>query len=195
MFLNLSVELNRDCQDQCTLAGECVSYNTGPPIDNKMACELSNSDHLQHPENLKPRRDWNYRGTKVWRPYNFLSSLFSLYYSIFLCQRWKDDTLELEPRNLLRCAVLSRVWLSWSCTDLQFRMNLVNCDSCLCKCSESPPSTRHHKKQQEETLNVCLATNLRHAQSRFPHPRGMQWTWTHPLGSCPKVDHILVIRR
>ncbi|XP_073248430.1 ficolin-1-like [Porites lutea] len=29
-----------------------------------MACELSNSDDLQHPENLKPRRDWNYRGTK-----------------------------------------------------------------------------------------------------------------------------------
>ncbi|XP_073247716.1 uncharacterized protein [Porites lutea] len=64
VFLNLSVELNRDCQDQCTLARDCVSYNTGPRIDNKMACELSNSDDLQHPENLKPRRDWNYRGTK-----------------------------------------------------------------------------------------------------------------------------------
>ena len=87
MFLNLSVELNQDCQDQCTLARECVSYNIGPPIDNKMACELSNSDHLQHPEDLKPRRDWNYRGTKVWHLYHIMSSLFSLYFSLFLCQR------------------------------------------------------------------------------------------------------------
>ena len=94
MFLNLSVELNRDCQDQCTLARDCVSYNTGPHIDNKMACELSNSDDLQHPENLKPRRDWNYRGTKVWHLYHFMSSLFSLYFSIFLCQTWEDNTLE-----------------------------------------------------------------------------------------------------
>ena len=26
-------------------------------INNKMACELSNSDHLQHPEDLKARKD------------------------------------------------------------------------------------------------------------------------------------------
>ena len=44
---------------------ECVSYNIGPMINNKMACELSNSDHLQHPEDLKPRKDWIYRGTQV----------------------------------------------------------------------------------------------------------------------------------
>ena len=66
VFSNHSVELNLDCQDQCALARECVSYNIGPKINNKMACELSNSDHLQHPEDLKPRKDWIYRGTKVW---------------------------------------------------------------------------------------------------------------------------------
>ena len=65
VFSNHSVELNLDCQDQCALARECVSYNIGPKINNKMACELSNSDHLQHPEDLKPRKDWIYRGTKV----------------------------------------------------------------------------------------------------------------------------------
>ena len=43
---NHSVELNLDCQDQCALARECVSYNIGPMINTKMACELSNSDHL-----------------------------------------------------------------------------------------------------------------------------------------------------
>ena len=62
---NHSVELNLDCQDQCALARECVSYNIGPMINNKMVCELSNSDHVQHPEDLKPRKDWFYRGTEV----------------------------------------------------------------------------------------------------------------------------------
>ena len=65
VFSNHSVELNLDCQDQCALARECVSYNIGPKINNKMACELSNSDDFQHPEDLKPRKDWIYRGTKV----------------------------------------------------------------------------------------------------------------------------------
>ena len=65
VFLNHSVELNLDCQDQCALARECVSYNIGPMINNKVACELSNSDHLQHPEDLQPRKDWFYRGTEV----------------------------------------------------------------------------------------------------------------------------------
>ena len=67
---NHSVELNLDCQDQCVLAKECVSYNIGPNINNKMACELGNSDHLQHPEDLKPRKDWIYRGTQVWLTIN-----------------------------------------------------------------------------------------------------------------------------
>ena len=65
VFSNHFVELNLDCQDQCALARECVSYNIGPKINNKMTCEVSNSDHFQHPENLKPRKGWMYRGTKV----------------------------------------------------------------------------------------------------------------------------------
>ena len=75
---NHSLELNLDCQDQCALARECVSYNIGPTINNKLTCELSNSDHLQHPEDLKPRKDWIYRGTQVGRTMaqaNFTNSL------------------------------------------------------------------------------------------------------------------------
>ena len=78
VFSNHSVELNLDCQDQCALARECVSYNIGPTINNKLTCELSNSDHLQHPEDLKPRKDWIYRGTQVGRSMaqpNFKNSL------------------------------------------------------------------------------------------------------------------------
>ena len=75
---NHSVELNLDCQDQCALARESVSYNIGPTISNKLTCELSNSDHLHHPEDLKPRKDWIYRGTQVGRSMaqpNFKNSL------------------------------------------------------------------------------------------------------------------------
>ena len=78
VILNHSVELNLDCQDQCALARECVSYNIGPTINNKLTCELCNSDHLQHPEDLKPRKDWIYRGTQVGRTMaqpNFKNSL------------------------------------------------------------------------------------------------------------------------
>ena len=78
VFSNHSVELNLDCQDQCALARECVSYNIGPTINNKLTCELCNSDHLQHPEDLKPRKDWIYRGTQVGRTMahpNFKNSL------------------------------------------------------------------------------------------------------------------------
>ena len=78
MVSNHSVELNLDCQVQCALARECVSYNMGSTINSKLVCELSNSDHLQHPEDLKPRKDWIYRGTQVGRTMaqpNFKNSL------------------------------------------------------------------------------------------------------------------------
>jgi len=42
-----------------------VSVNIGPLINNKVVCELSNSDHMQHPEDLKPRHGWTFRGTEV----------------------------------------------------------------------------------------------------------------------------------
>ena len=68
VFSNHSVELKLDSLDQCALARECVSCNTGPMINNKMACELSTSDHLQHPEDLNQRKGWFYRGTEETSP-------------------------------------------------------------------------------------------------------------------------------
>ena len=44
---------------------ECVSVNIGPVINDRVICELSNSDHWQHPEDLLKRRGWTYRGTEV----------------------------------------------------------------------------------------------------------------------------------
>ena len=42
-----------------------MSVNSGPPINDKVVCELSDSDHMQHPEDLKSRCGWIYRGTEV----------------------------------------------------------------------------------------------------------------------------------
>ena len=40
-----------------------MSVNIGPPVNDKVMCELSDSDHIQHPQHLKPRHGWIYRGT------------------------------------------------------------------------------------------------------------------------------------
>ena len=43
----------------------CVSINVGLPIDDKVICQLSASDHMRHPEDLKPQQGFTYRGTEV----------------------------------------------------------------------------------------------------------------------------------
>ena len=65
VFLNLSIGVHRQCEEQCLMESECVSINIGPTINDKVVCELSDSDHLHHPEDLKPRYGWIYRGTEV----------------------------------------------------------------------------------------------------------------------------------
>ena len=43
----------------------CVSVNIGPSTDEKFICELSDSDHMKHPEDLKKREGFLYIGTEV----------------------------------------------------------------------------------------------------------------------------------
>ncbi|KAL9951580.1 hypothetical protein ACROYT_G044264 [Oculina patagonica] len=40
-----------------------VSMNIGPPIKDTVTCQLSDSDHIQHPGDLKPLEGFRYRGT------------------------------------------------------------------------------------------------------------------------------------
>ena len=40
-----------------------MSVNIGPLVNDKVVCELSDSDHILHPQHLTPRRGWSYRGT------------------------------------------------------------------------------------------------------------------------------------
>ena len=65
VFLNLSIGIYTPCEHRCVMEKECVSVNIGPTINNKVVCELSDSDAIKHPGDLKQRNGWTYRGTEV----------------------------------------------------------------------------------------------------------------------------------
>ena len=65
MIKNLSIGIDASCKNLCTLESHCVSFNLGPPVKDRMVCELSNSDDTLHPEHLIPREGFVYRGTQV----------------------------------------------------------------------------------------------------------------------------------
>ena len=65
VFFNISFEAHISCEAECLHRKECVAINIGPTIKGIKVCELCNSDHLQHPNDLEPRRGWTYRGTQV----------------------------------------------------------------------------------------------------------------------------------
>ncbi len=53
------------CKDRCTMEDNCVSFNIGPPVENTVLCQLSERDHIQHPEDFQARQGFLYRGTQV----------------------------------------------------------------------------------------------------------------------------------
>ncbi|XP_078374485.1 uncharacterized protein LOC144658031 [Oculina patagonica] len=61
---NLSIAIYASCKHLCLLENHCVSFNLGPPIKDRIVCELSDSDSTKHPEDLKPREGFVYRGTE-----------------------------------------------------------------------------------------------------------------------------------
>ena len=65
VFENLTVEIHSPCENQCAIKSRCVSVNIGPIIEDEVTCELCDSDHFQHPQDLKNRPGWTYRGTEV----------------------------------------------------------------------------------------------------------------------------------
>ena len=67
MIKNLSLQLGtRDpCRGQCVMESRCLSINIGPPINDRAVCELSDSDHSLHPEDLKQRTGFTYTATEV----------------------------------------------------------------------------------------------------------------------------------
>ena len=55
------------CTNRCIMDPVCVSVNIGPPTDERFICELSDSDHMKHPEDLKKQEGFRYIGTEVKR--------------------------------------------------------------------------------------------------------------------------------
>lgn len=62
---NLSIGVHASCKNLCTIESQCVSISIGPPINGKMVCELSNSDHKMHSEDLETKEGYIYRATQV----------------------------------------------------------------------------------------------------------------------------------
>lgn len=67
MIKNISLHtgMRSSCIGRCSMESNCMSFNIGPPIDNHVICQLSDSDHTTHPEDLRPQEGFTYRATEV----------------------------------------------------------------------------------------------------------------------------------
>ena len=63
--LTLPQDVRNPCRSQCVMDSRCVSINIGLPINNKVICELSDSDLSLHPADLKARQGFTFIGTEV----------------------------------------------------------------------------------------------------------------------------------
>ena len=62
---NISVGSPDVCEIECYLDNRCLSYNYGDQGNVRHKCELSDSDHKQHPRDLQQRLGFSYGGTEV----------------------------------------------------------------------------------------------------------------------------------
>ena len=70
VVLSLAIEMHATCHHFCVMKmADCVSVNIGPPVNNKVVCELNDADAQQHPEDLKLAPGWTYRGIEVRNEY------------------------------------------------------------------------------------------------------------------------------
>ncbi|KAL9973368.1 hypothetical protein ACROYT_G019819 [Oculina patagonica] len=60
----VQVKTDDHCQIRCYREHQCLSYNLGPYQNYGHACELSNSDHIRHPDDLVPMPGYMYKGTE-----------------------------------------------------------------------------------------------------------------------------------
>ena len=63
--ISLSVGMRHTCKERCVMERTCVSFNVGPPVNNKVLCQLSDSDRSLHPTDFKRRPNFNYGDTEV----------------------------------------------------------------------------------------------------------------------------------
>ena len=65
LYVYVGPSVRSACTNRCIMDPMCVSVNIGPPTDEKFICELSDSDHMKHPEDLKKREGYLYIGSEV----------------------------------------------------------------------------------------------------------------------------------
>ncbi|XP_068716858.1 roundabout homolog 3-like [Montipora capricornis] len=65
VFRNFTIDkYGTPCEQECVMDRKCVSINIGPTMEDKTICELSDSDHYQHPEDLESSSRWTHRFTE-----------------------------------------------------------------------------------------------------------------------------------
>ena len=66
IFKSVEVKSETDCDVNCYLESDCISFNVvTSPTDGTITCELSNSDHETHPEDLRRHFGAVYQPIKV----------------------------------------------------------------------------------------------------------------------------------
>lgn len=62
---SFEIQSKGDCELKCYLDDDCMSTNVGILHTGKYQCQLSNSDHELHPEDLKFREQFIYTAAEV----------------------------------------------------------------------------------------------------------------------------------
>ena len=53
------------CRNRCVMEDRCKSINVRPAVKDTVLCQLSDSDHMQHPKDLRKVAGSVYTGTEV----------------------------------------------------------------------------------------------------------------------------------
>ena len=131
LYVYVGPSVRSACTHRCIMDPMCVSVNIGPPTDEKFICELSDSDHMKHPEDLKKREGYLYIGSEV---NNF--SVQKIHFHDFW---WKQTTKKhnLTNRNLIMQTLFSsrqNPCFSNPCRRDSICMNGYTDKQYLCKC-------------------------------------------------------------
>ena len=81
--ITLGLGMRSSCRGRCTLNDKCVSYNIGPPIKDQVLCQLSDSDHIQHPKDLVTQEGFVYRNSEV-RYFDFIRFYLNIWVFLLL---------------------------------------------------------------------------------------------------------------
>ena len=81
--MTLGLGMRSSCRGRCILDDNCVSYNIGPPIKDQVLCQLSDSDHIQHPKDLVTQERFVYRNSEV-RYFDFIRFYLNIWVFLLL---------------------------------------------------------------------------------------------------------------